>query len=390
MSENLAYLPVRRGSRVRRHIDYLIGWPALFILGLCRSKRKIPDHIKVIGFLSLSAIGDTIIASGIANDLKAAFPSTKIIAFVGPSSRGIAQIITGFDEEITVPTTHPLRALRIIRQYPTDIIIDVMAWARVTALYAASSRTHFTVGFRTVGERRHWTFDRAIEHSGERHEIENYRALLQPFGIRGNSLPHAAAEFYARPRHSTNDRASTVVLHPWATGFRSNLREWPTENWAALARATIESGYRIVITGGSADKERALKLATAIDHPDHVMTLAGGANLADTATEIARAAAVVCVNTGIMHLAAALNTPLVALHGPTNPRRWGPLSKASITIVPPLGSQCGYLNHGFEYPANPQDCMADITINEVFAALRKALGQVPLAPSSNVPACEVE
>jgi ADP-heptose:LPS heptosyltransferase len=112
---------------------------------------------------------------------------------------------------------------------------------------------------------------------------------------------------------------------------------------------------------------------SAISRPDHVKSLAGQADLAETAMEIARAAAVVCVNTGVMHLAAALNTPLVALHGPTNPVRWGPLSADAITVAPPSDSGGGYLNLGFEYPANPPDCMAAITLEEVLIGLRKAL-----------------
>jgi heptosyltransferase-3 len=378
MSPNPDHIPPRRGSRLRRRVDHLIGTPALFFIGLSRRKRRMPDNIGMIGLFSLSAIGDTIIASAIANDLKAAFPAAKVIAFVEPSSRGISKIVAGFDEEIVVPTTQPRHALAIVRQHPTDVIIDVMAWTRITALYAALSPARFTVGFRTEGFRRHWAFDSAIKHSGKLHQIDNFRALLQPFGIRGSSLPHAADLFISRLGNLTNDRAPTVVFHPWAAGYRSNLREWPSENWVSLARATIESGYRIVITGGPADRERSLALGSAIGNPDHVKSLAGQATLADTAIEIARAAAVVCVNTGVMHLAATLDRPLVALHGPTNPLRWGPLGSTAITIVPPPGSQSGYLNHGFEYPANAADCMTGITVEEVLAALRKALDQAAL------------
>ena len=191
--------PFKRGLRSRRLIDRLIGCPALFVLGLCRSKRKVPDHINVIGILSLSAIGDTIIASAIARDLKIAHPSAKIIAFVGPSSVGIGRIVAGFDDEIVIPTTKPFHALQIIRQFPAEIIIDICPWPRITALYAVLSRAGFTVGFRTEGAWRHWAFDRAIEHSAKRHEIDNFRALLQPLGIRGESTP-CRSRLSCRPR----------------------------------------------------------------------------------------------------------------------------------------------------------------------------------------------
>ena len=365
----------QRGSYLRRFFDFWVGAPLLFILGSLRLKRKVPNQIDVIGLFSLSAIGDTILASAIANDLKRSLPSAKIVVFVGPAGRGISQIIEGFDGEVVIPTTHPLSALRIIRKHQVDVVIDICAWPRITALYAALSRARFTVGFWTDGASRHWAYDAAIKHSSNQHEIDNFRALLKPFGISGNALPHVLAKYYP-PINETKkgDQASVVIFHPWASGFRSNLREWPTERWVALARAIIADGCRIVITGGPGDLERSVQLRTAIERPDQVRTLAGHIGLADTAMEIARAAAVVCVNTGTMHLAAALNRPLVALHGPTNSLRWGPLSEAAIIVEPPSGAGCGYLNLGFEYPTNPPDCMAMITVDDVLIRLRQALG----------------
>jgi ADP-heptose:LPS heptosyltransferase len=363
----------QRGSRLRRFVDLWLGGPLVFILGSLRLKRRIPDHIDVIGLFSLAAIGDTILASAIANDLKRTFPSARIIAFVGPTSSGISQIIEGFDDEVVVPTTSPFSALRIIRKYPTDVVIDICAWPRITALYAALSRARFTVGFRTDGAWRHWVYDVAIKHSANQHEVDNFRSLLQPFGISGNAWPQARAKYYPPFDDTKGDRPLVVIFHPWASGFRSNLKEWPTEGWVALARAIIADGYRIVITGSPADLERSVQLRSAIKRPDNVRTLAGQMGLADTAMEIACAAAVVSVNTGTMHLAAALNRPLVALHGPTNPLRWGPLSDAAIIVEPPSGSGCGYLNLGFEYPTNPPDCMTAITVDNVLIRLRQTL-----------------
>src|SRR5262249_40180474 len=116
----------------------------------------------------------------------------------------------------------------------------------------------------------------------------------------------------------------------------------------------------------------SVQLCSAIDRPGQVSTLASHTGLPDAALEIARAAAVVCVNTGTMHLAAALDRPLLALHGPTNPLRWGPLSDHAIVVEPPSASGCGYLNHGFEYPINPPDCMAMITVDNVLDRIRQA------------------
>jgi ADP-heptose:LPS heptosyltransferase len=90
----------------------------------------------------------------------------------------------------------------------------------------------------------------------------------------------------------------------------------------------------------------------------------------------------VSVNTGIMHISALLERPTLALHGPTNPRRWGPLGKTAVVIGPGPECGCGYLNLGFEYPRSPPDCMARISVEEVLARLGTMLGwhEARLAP----------
>jgi ADP-heptose:LPS heptosyltransferase len=107
------------------------------------------------------------------------------------------------------------------------------------------------------------------------------------------------------------------------------------------------------------------------------LNLAGQTNLLTTAAYVNGAAAVVSVNTGTMHLAALFNKPLVALHGPTNPDRWGPVypgaSNGQNTLVlgPGLKEGGAYLNLGFEYPQNPIYLMDQISVEAVVDALRK-------------------
>jgi ADP-heptose:LPS heptosyltransferase len=79
-------------------------------------------------------------------------------------------------------------------------------------------------------------------------------------------------------------------------------------------------------------------------------------------------AAVVSVNTGIMHLAALLDVPTVGLHGPTNPLRWGPLGQNSVALLPKEG-KFAYLNLGFEYPPGTENVLRYISVGDVCIAL---------------------
>src|SRR4030067_3380926 len=93
--------------------------------------------------------------------------------------------------------------------------------------------------------------------------------------------------------------------------------------------------------------------------------LAGKLPLRDTAIVLKRTLLLVTVNTGIMHVGAALGVPLVALHGPTSSKRWGAYMKngCQIAIESPIPG-CGDLNLGFDYPAKPPPCMEGVAVEE--------------------------
>lgn len=360
-----------RGSHLKRTLDAWLGRPFVLALALCRPRRKQPAVVEHIGILMLAAIGDSILASAIVHDLRRTFPTARITAFVSSANRGILDLLDGFDQVVEVPIGRPIAALALIRRFSLDLMIDIGQWARASALLAGLSRARFTVGFETAGQHRHWAFDATVEHSSARHEIDNFRALAGSLGIESAAVPRlrpgilaGLAPPVARPY---------VVIHPWASGYRFEFREWRIENWIAVAGFIIDSGYLVVITGGAADGARADALAARIQRTAEVAVLAGRANLCEAAAALAHARAVVSVNTGTMHLAALLDRPMLALHGPTNPKRWGPLSTRSVVIGPGRDQGGAYLNLGFEYPSSPVDCMAKITPAEVISRLRELL-----------------
>jgi heptosyltransferase-3 len=338
---------------------------------MSRRRRRCPERITTVGILSCATIGDAIVASAIARDIRHAWPDCRVVAFVAPACRGLTDLVLGYDAEVALSVTSPARALRVLRRHPTDVLIDPSQWPRITAILAALAPTRFTVGFRTSGAHRHYAYDATVLHSAACHEVENFRALLHPLGITGTSLPRAAPHVAAPASCRT---PAFIVFHPWASGYRSHLREWDPGNWVALGRHVLKRGARIVITGGPGDRDRAEALAGRIGAPGCVRVLAGEATLAQTAGCLAEAAAVVAVNTGTMHLAAALDRPMIALHGPTDPRRWGPLSNAAIVLGPGREQGGAYLHLGFEYPRTPPDCMGRISVGEVAAALDRTLG----------------
>ena len=94
--------------------------------------------------------------------------------------------------------------------------------------------------------------------------------------------------------------------------------------------------------------------------------IAGNYTLADMASVLQYSQLVVSVNTGIMHYAAAVGVPLVAIHGATSEVRWGPLSNNSVVVKSsPACQPC--ISLGFESNCTKPICMENVTVNMVMA-----------------------
>jgi ADP-heptose:LPS heptosyltransferase len=372
--------PHERANGTLRFLDRYLGIPLVSALAMLRSKRRSSPKTRTIGLLMTAAIGDTVLLAGPLSDLKAAFPKARIILFVGNSNYEAAELLDGAASVVPLPMRSIIRAASIVRQNPVDVMIDFGSWPRVNAFLTLASRASFTVGFRTPGQHRHYGYDAVVDHSPEVHEIENYRRLLGAIGVRGSHRP------VLRPRFEELDPAwlgrRFLVFHLWPGGSRADLKLWPIENWARLAEELTDAGYDIALTGGEFDHERNQNLIgdLAIARRDKLFNVAGWP-LSRVASLLSKARLVVSVDTGVMHLAAALGTPLVALHGPTSPQRWGPLSNRAITIESPLPGS-GYLSLGWDAPASPPACMESISYAKVREACLSALepGAFPMGP----------
>lgn len=354
-----------RGSGRLRFLDRYAGIPLLWLGGALRRRRPPPAAPRSIGIVKAYAIGDTVMLSAIAADLRRAYPEARIVFFAGRDNVGAARLIAGLDEVVAFDISRPWTAVRELRRRRLDVVLDFGAWPRIEAAVTALAGAGYTVGFQTAGQHRHYCFDAAVEHSAEVHELENYRGLLRELGVEPRAVPSI-------PRASGGDGLPDrpyVVLHLWPGGYQSWIKEWPLERWSALVAELAARPYAIVLTGGPADAQRTQAFAEVCGSQGHAATnTAGSLGLAGVVSLLASSECVVSVNTGIMHLAAAAGAPTVGLNGPTSGRRWGPLGERSVGLDSEYEG-CGYLNLGSEYEGRRTDCMEGISVERVLAAV---------------------
>lgn len=368
-------MAAERGNRLHRWLDRYAGIPLAAMAAAARAAarprhRGGPAQARRVGVICLGAIGDLLLLSGLLRGLRRELPRASLELVVSPGNAGAVPLIGEADAVAVFDVRHVVSMVRHVRARHYDLLFDSTQWARLGAIVSSLSGAGLTVGFSTAGQWRSLGYDRVVTHSAQQHETENFLALgraLWP-GLSGapvlrlpDGAPPLATDMADGRRHA--------FLHMWPAGYKRHLKEWPAGHWARLARELTGRGFSVWLTGSGADAARNAAFAREqLSGEAHVHSLAGRASLTDLAWLLARADAVVSVNTGIMHLAALAGAPTVGLHGATDPRRWGPVGPRCVSLLPRKG-QCAYLNLGFEYPPGAEPALAHLPVEDVLAAL---------------------
>lgn len=370
----------QRSSDWQRNLDFLIGVPIHALLSPLRwRKRRLPKDIRRIGLLQPTAIGDLVISSGLLAGLASRYPGAEIILFHGRNNAGAAALLA---TPITCRLCNfqsPLSTIRILRQSALDVLIDLTPWPRLTALYSFFAISRCTVGFRSAGQLRHWLFDHSVEHSPSRHEIENLREVGRFFDPHFDDKPRLNQHYPVPVLPAGVEFGRLVLFHPWPGGSAAGVKSWPEPYWVQLARSLVRRGFQVAMTGAKADVARTNALLARAGLPSsQAFSLAGQLDLAGLAYVVQRARLFVTVDTGVMHIAAVLGAPLLALHGPSAPERWGPYPAAgrSISSDHPAG---GYIDLGFERHPQAEEIMAALLPEAVEATVLSLLAERPKA-----------
>ncbi len=334
-------------------------------------RRPPPRDIIRIGLLKTAGIGDTVLLSAIVRDI-VKDPQVEVYLITGEANAAAAKLIDGVQEVVTLPMTHPLRALSTLRRYRFDVLLDFGPWPRINAILAALARAQHTIGFRTAGQWRHFAYDRIVDHSRAVHEIDNYRRLAEAAGYRSTSAP-LLGKGEPVPRALLPMRPF-IVCHLWSAGFNGSWKEWGAERWRAVIESLVTGGHDVVLTGGQDDRDATAEFHRELNAASvRVHDLSGKLDLAQTLELLRRSELVISVNTGVMHMAAVVGTPVISLEGPTPVQRWGPIGEHVMPIVS-THPGAGYLYLGWEYEGAPSDTMDGIAAEDVLRAAHAILG----------------
>jgi heptosyltransferase II len=160
---------------------------------------------------------------------------------------------------------------------------------------------------------------------------------------------------------------SLVALVP---GAAHRTKEWPLRRWQQLVTLLTTRGHDVVVLGGPAERELGLEVAAA--GAESAASAAGLFDLQGSAALLKEARCAVAGDTGLMHMATAVGTPVVALYGPTV-RAFGffPYQARATVLERELPCRPCTAIGGPRCPLGHHRCLEDITPDEVFDAVRR-------------------
>lgn len=326
---------------------------------------------------STNWVGDAILTTPAVRAVRKNFPDAKITMLAKPwvapifyNNPHVDQVIQYHSEKRHRGWLGRVRLVKALRQGKFDLAIlfqNAFEAAMLTYLAGVPNR----LGYDT--DRRRFLLTHSIKMTPrlkQIHEIDYYLGMLQAVGLKhdGRDLTlgvteqerNRASEILRKQHIARRDKL--VGVSPGAT--YGSAKRWPPERYAALCDKMHESRrVRIIIFGGPGEEATGYRVSEAMKHPS--VNLCGKTTLRETAALIERCQLLVTNDSGLMHVAAALNVPLVAIFGSTNPITTGPsglrsrVIRASVPCSPCLKPEC------------PTDhkCMTDISIDRVYAAM---------------------
>ena len=288
-----------------------------------------------------SALGDIVHALPIHRFIRKRWPAAHIAWLVNPAFAGLLDGNPDLNEVIRFNRRqygsawrNPIALIRLLhflwtlRRQRFDLVIDLQGLLRSGLLSGVTGAAR-RVGFSNAREGAAWWYTQRIPiENEEQHALQRYLILSKALGCGDEPVE------FLLPRAPLIGELSEAVREPYAVLLPATnwaTKRWPIEYFAALVQPLAERfGMRTVIAGGE-DAMEMVDDIREISGP-RVFSVAGKTTLPQLVTLLEGASVVIANDSGPMHIASALNRPLVTIFGPTNPVRTGPFRRIETVV----------------------------------------------------------
>ena len=344
------------------------------------------DGARRILLIKPSALGDVVHTLPVVATLKRRYPEIPLDWLVEEES---APLVAGHPAVASIVVSGRRRWLRQLRRPAEaasalgemrglvtelrrrryDAVLDLQGLLK-SAVYVVAAGAPVRVGLADAREGAGWVLTHRVPVPPQPvHAVERYLALAAAVGaretVRDFTIPLGPDELEAAQRLLADLPRPCVALHPAA---RWETKLWEVERWRAVAASLAGEGAGVVVTGSLADAPAAAAVCEGLRPAPR--SLAGRLSLKGLAAVLRSVDLMITVDSGPMHIAAAVGTPVVALFGPTDPARTGPLGPGRVLRQPLPCSPCLQRHCRI---AETRRCMRDLDAADVLAAARDLL-----------------
>jgi heptosyltransferase I len=327
-----------------------------------------PPPLDRVGIVMMSAVGDAVHVLPVAIALKRARPSTRISWVLQPGPASLVRGHWAIDEIIVFERAGGWRAFAQVRRELAarrfDVVLDLQVYLKA-GIVTAFTHSPVKLGFDRARARDvNWLFTthRIPARPVGQHVQDQYLEFLDALGV---SHGEPAWDLGPWPAEREAQQAFTARFDRPVAAIvvaTSNPRkDWEAERWAEVALALHRDfGLQPVLVGGNSPREQAAAQTIVRLAPCAVPAL--GTGLRPLVGVLQGAALVLAPDTGPLHMAVALDRPVIGLYGYTNPKRTGPYRRFQDLIVDAYGDP------GEDYPVSMElrpGRMSRITVHDV-------------------------
>jgi heptosyltransferase-2 len=328
-----------------------------------------------IGIVRLSSLGDVVLATSVLKGLREAYPGSEIVFVVRSRYVDVFKNNSYLNRVIEWGENEPFSTLlKKVRRERFDVLIDLHATQRSRSISAFS-------GARRVVRYRKGHLSRRIsvlrkKRPPAKHVIERYLEAVSVLGVRdlspvpviypGLEEMEWAREFLGRRGYSGGQ------LIGLAPGARRATKMWPAEKYGALAGIMESTGsLRIVVVGDERDRP---VVASVLEGGSRVIDAVGETDLSRLAALLSQCDLLVSNDSGPVHVAAAVRTPVVAIFGPTVEEfGFAPYGEGNRVVSKELYCRPCSLHGTKNCPEGHFRCMEEIEPEEIFRVVTDLL-----------------
>jgi heptosyltransferase I len=285
----------------------------------------------------LSALGDVCLAVPLVRTLQHAFPDAKITWVTTAPMLQLLEGLDGVEFVLAEKASHPFAYLafwRRMRSRSFDVLLGAQASFRAHFLYPLI-RAKRKIGFaKNEARDAHWFFVDEHVRGRREHLLDSFLAFAEALGATKRilewRLPISAGDDAFAEKQLGSEQ--WIAINAMASKLE---RAWQPESYAGLIKACLERWKcNVVLTGGPSKVECMLgeALASESAKPSRLLNLVGRTTPKQLAAVLARAKVLVAPDTGPVHIATAVGTPVVGLYAVARPELTGPYHSQHLVV----------------------------------------------------------